>query len=261
MRTLVVVMPVMNEEEGISEFILELQQELSAWSPKFVIVDDQSTDNTVGEIHRLKECGIDLILHLNESNLGHGPSTIKALQFGMNLNSDFIVAVDGDGQFLGSDIRNLALLLDSVNVDVVEGVRLERNEPLYRKFVTLMTRVLVLVSTRHLPRDANTPLRGYRPDALKLLLSKTDKGMLTPNLLFSALSRKWKLDVLEVPVRSIPRRGSDSQGTMFGKGPKSLPSRRFIGFLWRALLEWTTLFFSLPVDNRQNENTSRVENQ
>jgi len=44
--TISVVMPAFNEEEGIVEFLSELNESLSQFDPFFVVVDDLSTDGT-----------------------------------------------------------------------------------------------------------------------------------------------------------------------------------------------------------------------
>lgn len=231
-------MPAWNEAEGLPGFILELNQALADVNPRFVVVDDCSTDQTSQELQTLANSGIYIQLHRNPVNEGHGPSTLTALRLGLNLNVESVVAIDGDGQFLASDVARILRKLQTSGAQVVEGVRVSRGDPVYRRLVSLATRLLVASRAHTLPRDANTPLRAYRVATLNALLASIPPQAATPNLLISALSRRQGLQIVELEVLSIPRRGSDSSGTTWGKTQRNLPNRRFLKFCRSALVEW-----------------------
>lgn len=241
-----VVMPAWNEAEGIGEFISELSLCLSSYETSFVVIDDCSTDNTPLVVADLAITGIDVQVHVNEHNSGHGPSTITALGFGLGLKPDVVIAIDGDGQFAGDDVRRVADLMHSSDVDVVEGVRTSREDPVYRRVVTGTTRVLVWSRARKRPSDANTPLRAYRPPVLERLLLEVPSESLTPNLFISAFSRAWNLKIIETAVVSLPRRGSVQQSTTWGKSWRSLPTKRFVRFCAKASADW----FRTPIGSQ-----------
>ena len=225
-----VVMPAYNEDSGIAEFIGELNEHLDKWQPSFFIVDDCSKDQTVVVANALAEQGITIKVVPNELNSGHGPSTVKALQLGLINEPDLVVAIDGDGQFFGSDVAKVVQLLLDSKCDIAEGVRTLRGDPIYRRFVSLTTRLLVFSRSRRFPRDANTPLRVYRPTALRRHLDALNPETMIPNLVISANSRRWKMKVQEIEVRSIPRRGVDQTSITWGKSRRQLPTRRFLKF-------------------------------
>ena len=241
-KRLVVVMPAWNEAKGLPGFINELSDELRDWLPMFWIVDDFSSDGTSEVLQSLSQSGLRVQWFTNMSNLGHGPSTVTALNLGVRSGAEFVLAVDGDGQFIGQDIRRVIEILESTMVDVVEGVRTSRNDPAYRRFVSLCTRLLVASRVHMFPADANTPLRAYRASTLARILGVLPADSATPNLIISALSRRWS-DVMihEEPVRSISRRGGTTQSVTWGKSLKRLPSKRFVFFLFRATLDWATV--------------------
>lgn len=242
--SLVVVMPAWNEAEGIADFIGELDQALSEWSPEFVVVDDASTDGTVAQLQALVDAGVRVHVTVNHVNRGHGPSTMRALALGLELGASTVVAVDGDGQFIGSDLARVVRERESTGADIVEGVRTSRSDPAYRRVVSWVTRLLVRTRAGCWPADANTPLRAYDPNALRGLLVVVPAGASTPNLIISAISRRRGLDVREISVTSIPRRGSDKGGSTWGKRRTILPSKRFLSFCGRAAREW----FSVATD-------------
>lgn len=236
--TIAVVMPAWNEAHVVGDFLRELDSSLRRWQPTYVVVDDCSSDDTRLRVEALIEQGLSVVLLVNASNLGHGPSTLRALRAGLMMSPDAIVAVDSDGQFLGQDVASVVETLLSRSADVVEGVRTERRDPSYRTLVSQATRVLVWTRARALPADANTPLRAYRPAVLEQLLGAIPAQASTPNLLISAECRRRGLEVVEVPVASIVRTGSVIGGTTWGNRWKTLPSRRFIVFCAKATREW-----------------------
>lgn len=238
--TIAVVMPAWNEEEGIAEFLTELNESLARWEPTFIVIDDKSTDGTASVIQELQASGLPVSVSTNDVNQGHGPSTIRALRAGLKTQATAIVALDGDGQFIGHDVDSVVSTLFSTGADVVEGVRRSRNDPLYRQAVSAVTRSLVWSRTRRWPADANTPLRAYKRKILEDLLDRIPDSASTPNLLISALCRQTAVNIIEVPVKSIPRRGSDQQGSTWKAKSKSLPSRRFVKFCEQAIREWWT---------------------
>ncbi len=237
-----VVMPAWNEEEGIGEFLAELELSLRLAGPQFIVVDDQSTDATFMLLENLAISGFPVVVTRNATNLGHGPSTVLALSMGLASCPDVIVAIDGDGQFFGEDVAQALKAFSDENIDILEGVRQARDEPRFRRGVTLFTRLLVWSRTGRMPRDANTPLRIYRPAALQSLLASIPEDLLTPNLVFSVLTRNSHLIMREFPVRSIPRRGSNQQGSTWLARTQWWPSRRFLVFCRKALRQW----FAVP---------------
>jgi dolichol-phosphate mannosyltransferase len=233
-----VVMPAWNESEGITEFLSELNAALQGWDPMFIVVDDCSTDGTAEQVHSLASSDIRASVHRNAVNSGHGASTVTGLRLGLETNADVVIAIDGDGQFIGSDVAKVLARLLEGDVDLVEGIRVGRDDPTYRRAVSATTCALVWLRTRKSPTDANTPLRAYRPAVLASLLAAIPPTAVTPNLLVSAMSRRWGLRIAEVPVSSRARRGSVQDGTTWGKSHRQLPSRKFVKFCAKATVDW-----------------------
>jgi hypothetical protein len=126
------------------------------------------------------------------------------------------------------------------NCDIAEGVRTQRGDPIYRQVVSLMTRLLVFSRSRRFPRDANTPLRVYQPAALRRHIDALNPDAMIPNLIISANSRRWKMNIQEIEVRSIPRRGLDQTSITWGKSRRQLPTRRFLKFCLGATRDFFT---------------------
>lgn len=238
-----VVMPAFNESEGITEFIVELTSELKFYEPSFIVVDDCSTDSTFETVSALSLLYPSIDVHRNETNLGHGPSTILALKYGLSSKAEIIVAIDGDGQFRGKDVRRAVDEISHSNFDIVEGVRVNREDPFFRNLISSITRILIYLRSRKLPQDGNTPLRIYRAHILNEILPKLPEFSPVPNLYISAYARSNDLRILEIHVESIKRRGSTPNGSTWNTTKTKIPSKKFLKFCFAALRSWTKKSF------------------
>jgi dolichol-phosphate mannosyltransferase len=233
-----IVMPAFNESSGIEGFIDELLLCCEAFDIRLYVVDDESTDGMNRVLNSLSEKNKKIHVVRNTKNLGHGPSTVKALLLGLESGSEVIVALDGDGQFLGSDVAEALRLIESKQYDVIEGVRKFRKDPLYRRFVSWVTRLFVFFRSGKIPKDANTPLRVYQRSALDFLLRELDPDVPIPNLLISYRTRRSSLQLFELPVTSISRRGEDANSVTWNSSDSFLPSSKFVKFIASATKEF-----------------------
>lgn len=234
---LAIVMPVFNESDGIENFINEINVTFQNIEFSIFIIDDYSLDKTPNILEELKSKNLINDWKRNLKNLGHGPSTLNALAEGINSKADYIIAVDGDGQFQAFDMLKIYHELLH-GFAVVEGVRVKRKEPYFRKLVTFGVRALVFSRTWRIPKDANTPLRGYQLHTAQFMIKRIPENTPIPNLIISVLTRKEKFLMGEVLVTSLPRRGNSQIGTTWGPKNQLLPNRRFIQFCIKSLKHW-----------------------
>lgn len=125
------VMPAYDEAEGIGGLLLEIKKSLhSVCVPRFVVINDSSLDETSEVVRRLGETGFPVTCIVNEINSGHGVSTRKSLDAGLESGSELVISVDGDRQFNGAVIARLVdAMKNNVSLDVVEGSRVASNDP------------------------------------------------------------------------------------------------------------------------------------
>jgi dolichol-phosphate mannosyltransferase len=234
---LCITMPCFNEAEGLEGFIEELFSELDIYLVKIIIVDDNSTDDTLFVINKLLSRFPKVICHSNKVNLGHGPSSVIGMRLALETQSEYILTIDGDGQFLPLEIKEFLRNESLSDFEVLEGVRKKRKDPYFRKIVTFLLRVMVYFSTKKFPSDANTPLRLYHRNTLEKLLTSIDPSSPTPNLRISILSRKLNLKIRQREFTSVVRRGHSQTGTTWRSKRDYLPSKRFLSFCFRAALK------------------------
>jgi len=76
-----------------------------------------------------------------QSIVDTAPSLMEAYRRSLEPRPDFVLQVDGDGQFLGSDLRRaLVLLMDESHA--VSGVRRFRQDPVFRMIMNRFVRAV-----------------------------------------------------------------------------------------------------------------------
>jgi dolichol-phosphate mannosyltransferase len=237
--TVAVAVPAYNEAEGIAGFLTEIDRALAPHVSALhvVIVDDASSDDTLSVLEAVAPTlEADLTVLSNVANRGHGPSLMRAYRRAIELETDYVLQVDGDGQFHGSDLRRvLVLLMDDAHT--VTGVRRFRVDPWFRMTMSRLVRLYVSASFAVRSRDPNCPLRGYDADLLAQLLRALPDDCLIPNLYLTILAARRGVPLLEVDVSHRVRRGRLAQGTMWQRGPRSPIPMRLVRFSLEALTE------------------------
>ncbi len=223
------------QEGDLSEFVAEIERHLarSVRLLEFVIVDDASPEPVLvqGARHEVRS---KVTVLRNDRNRGHGPTALEAYRRGCQTGAEFVVHVDGDGQFHGRDVARVLRGLRTA--EVVHGERWGRSEPWFRRLLTLGLRT-ALVPWIGSVRDVNTPLRGYRVHVLRRLVESVHPDSLVPHVHFTCLlARETRLEVAFVPVESLCRRGDSPTGSSWGSRPWSrfIPSRRLLTLCWGA---------------------------
>ncbi|MBI2309878.1 glycosyltransferase family 2 protein [Candidatus Collierbacteria bacterium] len=123
--------PCFNDEKTISQLVRGAKKALEKAAAKYeiIVIDDGSTDDSRGELSKLRREIRNLRLIFHRQNRGYGGvlrSGFKAAKY------DLVFYTDGDGQY---DVRDLELLfpLLTPDIDVVNGIKMERNDAWYRK--------------------------------------------------------------------------------------------------------------------------------
>jgi glycosyltransferase involved in cell wall biosynthesis len=233
-------MPAYNEADGICEFLEELIDAFADYNLRIIVINDKSTDGTSKVLKEFKDKNDKQEIEIIDcvTNIGHGPATLRGLDLALVHDNDFIIAIDGDGQFIAEQVLAALEFAISGNYDVVEGVRTNRSDPKFRKISTLGTRILVYSVLKSFPKDANTPLRIYKYGALTRILKSAPRNVLTPNLLISGATRVLFDNFYELPVVSRPRRGVSEKGTSWNQKFNFFPSKRFLRFSAVALIQY-----------------------
>lgn len=213
--TVAVAIPAFNEADGIAGFLQEIDRALTPHTASLwlIVVDDASSDATRSVLEGLRhQLRGTLEVIVQAENRGHGPAVLEGYRRALAHHPEFVLQVDGDGQFHGSDLRRvLVLLLDEAHA--VSGVRRFRVDPWFRMAMSRLVRSYVHLTFGVAARDPNCPLRGYDAGLLRDLLAALPDDVLIPNLYLTVVASRRGLALVEVDVSHRVRRGNSAQGT------------------------------------------------
>lgn len=107
-------LPVFNEQSHIAGVLTEVLR----YSPRILVVNDGSRDNTAGELARFPQ--VDVVTH--PKNLGYGAALRSAFEHAVRAGVQTLVTIDCDGQHEPRLIPRLVAALTD-EVDIVSGSR------------------------------------------------------------------------------------------------------------------------------------------
>ena len=185
--------PVYDEEGVIANIIKQSLQ----YVDQVVVCDDGSTDKTADVA---KTAGAHVIKH--QKNLGKGAALKSLFQYAKQLNADVMVTIDGDGQFLPSEIPKLIDPILEYQYDIVIGYRFDNtiDMPSYRKVGNkLLDKVTNFAS--ELPfRDTQSGFRSYSKKAVELIKFTADGFGADSEILIDASRKGLKISEEKVTV-------------------------------------------------------------
>lgn len=207
MTTLSVVIPALNEEDGIQEIaarVLSTRPQLNAVgidTLELIVVDDGSTDQTAAIVASMP----DVCLIQHQVNQGYG----AALKTGFAAASgEWIGFLDADGTYPPEYFPQLYQKATQENADIVIGSRMagaESQMPRVRRLGNLIFAGLVsLLSARRIT-DSASGMRIFKKSILQQIYPLPDGLNLTPVMSTRALHEQIKM--VEIPIPYSERVG------------------------------------------------------
>lgn len=171
-----------------------------------IVINDGSSDGTAAVLERLQaRFGDSLRVVTHPANRGYG----GALRSGFEAaRKEFVFYTDGDGQY---DVGELPKLLEQMTPEVglVNGYKLERNDPWHRVFIGNVYNRFARTIFRIRIRDVDCDFRLIRRRLLEEIRLTSTSGTICVELV-----RKLELGrmrVVEVGVHHYPRLHGSSQ--------------------------------------------------
>jgi len=217
-----VVIPVHDEEESLEQLYAELSAVLKPLEggAEIVLVDDGSRDGSLAKMRELAARDPRIRLVVLEGN--HGQTA--ALDAGFHaVCGEVTVTLDADLQNDPADIPRLLAQLD--RADVVNGVRVERNDSPIRKLSSRIGNGFRNWMTGENVTDVGCSLRAMRTSYLRRV--KLYRGM---HRFLPTLLRMEGARVIEIPVGHRPRR--------FGRSKYGIANRLFVGLADVLAVRW-----------------------
>jgi len=160
-----VVVSLYNEEDNVIPLCEKEYEALEGIDYELILVDDGSTDKTVENVKKVANERTKLLIF----NKNHGQST--AMQAGIDAaEGEYIVTMDGDLQNDPADIPAMLAKLEETGLDVVAGVRANRQDGfVLRKFPSKIANWIIRNTTDVRLTDYGCSLRIYKKDIAKNL--------------------------------------------------------------------------------------------
>jgi len=193
------VIPAYNEAENLPVLAEEIRQALepTRWSYEVLFVDDGSSDDTPRVLERLTKNDPAVRALRLLRNSGQSAALVAGIR---RARGRIVVTLDADLQNDPADIPSLLEALEDHDVDLVSGVRSERQDTWLRR---LSSRIANRVRDGVLHdgiTDVGCSLKAYRREALEDLPQFTGMHRFLP-----ALVQLHGGSVIEIPVRHRPR--------------------------------------------------------
>ncbi len=230
--------PCYNDAGSIGLLVNDAYKTLKEITEDFeiIVVDDGSKDESREILKRLDEQIKQLRLVFHARNTGYG----GALKSGFkNASKELVIYTDGDGQY---DIKELTKLLAKLadDIDVVQGYKIKRSDPLYRIFIGRSYHWFSKILFNLKVRDVDCDFRLIRKSALESISLEYNSGVICVELVKKLQDKGYRF--AEVAVNHFPRLYGHSQFFNY---------KRII----KTLLELLALWFNLVLLRGKNDNT------
>ena len=160
-----VVVPVYNEQDNIAPLLEAVEAALTDIEHEIVLVDDGSSDNTIGEIVRHSKPTTRIVAFAR--NFGQTSAMAAGIEAA---RGQYIATMDGDLQNDPTDIPKMLAKLQAEGLDIVTGYREKRKDGF------ILRKIPSKIANRLIRRVSNVQVRDYGC-TLKLFKSSIAKEL------------------------------------------------------------------------------------
>ena len=199
--------PCYNDGQTIGDLVTEAERQLQQLTDEYelIVVNDGSRDNSADVLRALQLQVPRLKVVTHDRNRGYG----AALRSGFaNATRDVVFYTDGDGQY---DVRELPILLMLLTDDThfVNGIKMTRQDPLYRVHIGSIHRFLMRWSFWLPVNDVDCDFRLIRRSILDRIELRSSSGSICVELVKNA--QRAGAEFREVSVHHYARKWGASQ--------------------------------------------------
>jgi glycosyltransferase involved in cell wall biosynthesis len=226
--------PCYNDSGTIASIVIVADRTLRELTDDYEIIvsNDASTDNSADILTELGRVYPRLRALSNATNRGYG-GNLRCLFAAAT--KDLIFYTDGDAQYDPAELATLYANL-TPDVDVVQGWKIERSDPLHRKIIGRVYHHFVrLWFGLHL-RDVDCDFRLFRRHVLESFPLESNSGCITVEMMTRIEQSGFR--VREVPVHHYHRAYGQSQFFNFPRVARTLTELTALWFKLRALRRW-----------------------
>jgi glycosyltransferase involved in cell wall biosynthesis len=169
------------------------------------IIDDGSDEHTLELLEEITTRFDNVQVVRHEENKGYGGALRSGFQAG---DREWIFYTDGDAQY---DVREMELLISEISddVDVVQGYKITRHDPLHRIVIGRIYHTLVKIAFGLKLRDVDCDFRLLRRSIFDTIELKSNSGVICAEMMTKI--QRAGFTVKEVPVHHFQRAHGKSQ--------------------------------------------------
>ena len=210
--------PCYNDSGTIASVVITADRTLRGLTDDYEIIvgNDASTDNSAAILEELCRLYPRLRVLHHASNRGYGGNLRSMFA---EATKDLVFYTDGDAQY---DPSELTLLYQHLapQVDVVQGWKIERHDPLHRKIIGRAYHHFVRWWFGLHLRDVDCDFRLFRRHVLESFPLVSNSGCITVEMM--TRFEQGGFNVVEVPVHHFHRAYGQSQFFNFGRVARTL---------------------------------------
>ena len=199
--------PAYNDAGSIGDIVGKMARILPSIADDYevVVVNDGSQDGTASLLDGLAHEHPFLRVIHHASNRGYGAALITGFS---KCSKDLIFYTDGDGQY---DVEELPLLLNALTegVDIVNGYKISRSDPLHRVVLGKAYQHLMRLVFRLNVRDVDCDFRLFRRNLFDRVELSCDSGVICVEMIKKFQANGCRM--AEVPVHHYSRASGSSQ--------------------------------------------------
>ena len=199
--------PAYNDAGTIASMVIAAIRTLQGLTDDYevIVVNDGSIDYTAEVLHELSRVYPELRVIDHGGNRGYG----AALRTGfMAAQKEWVFYTDGDAQYDPHEITNLVNAI-SDQVDVVNGYKIVRNDPLHRVIIGKLYHFLMRIAFGFTLLDVDCDFRLIRRCILDVVPLESTSGTICVEMITKFQRRGYQF--AEVPVHHYHRAYGKSQ--------------------------------------------------
>lgn len=187
------------------------------------IIDDGSDAHTLELLDEIQNRFDNVGVVYHEENKGYGGALRSGFMAG---TKEWIFYTDGDAQY---DVREMENLIDEISdgVDVVQGYKITRHDPLHRIIIGRIYHTIVKITFGLKLRDVDCDFRLIRRSVFDAIELKSNSGVICAEMM-TKIQREG-FNIKEVPVHHFQRAHGKSQFFNF---------RRIARVVWQLQKLW-----------------------
>lgn len=198
---------------------------------EITLIDDGSADHTLELLEEITRQYPAVKVVRHPENRGYGGALRSGFAAGTR---EWIFYTDGDAQY---DVREMERLLEKAgpDVDVVQGYKIDRHDPLHRIIIGRIYHNIVRIAFGLKLRDVDCDFRLIRRSVFDRITLVSDSGVICAEMMTKM--QRAGVRVVQVPVHHFQRAHGKSQFFNFPR-------------IWRVAVQLTGLWYRMVLRGR-----------